>query len=45
MGGGKKITYSKTMKDEEIYRRYGRPNYDGYDPNNSSIPGFTRGRG
>ena len=40
---GKYRTYCRTMKEEEIYRRYGRPKYSEYEPENSEIPGWTKG--
>ena len=42
---GSFIKHSKTMSNDEIYRKYGRPKYNEYEPDNSQIPGWTRGYG
>ena len=44
MNGNKKIVYSKTLQEEEIYKKYGRPTY-GSEREDGSIAGFTRGHG
>ena len=39
------VKHSKTMSNDEIYRMYGRPKYNEYEPENSELPGWTRGYG
>ena len=39
------VKHSKTMSNDEIYRKYGRPKYHDHEPENSEIPGWTRGYG
>jgi hypothetical protein len=31
------------MSNDEIYHKYGRPKYNLNEPENSEIPGWTRG--
>jgi len=36
---------SKVMKDQDVREKYGRPKYNDFEPDNSEIPGWTKGIG
>ena len=42
-GEVKRTIKSRVMSNDEIFRRYGRPKYKPDEPNNSEMPGWTKG--
>ena len=39
----KNVKYSSALTENEIFRKYGRPKYDENEPDNSELPGWTKG--
>ena len=44
LAGKNENHFSKGISDHEISQLYGRPKYNDDDPDNSPIPGWTKGR-
>ena len=39
----KNVKYSVALTENEIFRKYGRPKYHDSEPDNSELPGWTKG--